>query len=91
MIRAGNVLQRTTVSLTGKSPADMAWNNLAAYVRQADPADVRSGKLDKHLDALDSLTLTSAYQYQLLSELYQKLGMTERQQEARARAAQRGF
>jgi len=69
--------------LDGEIPTYTAWNTLLAYIQKSNADDVRSGKLDKYLDALETPPNTGSSPYQTLFRFYKEKGLTARMESFR--------
>ncbi|MFI5381393.1 MAG: HEAT repeat domain-containing protein [Tepidisphaerales bacterium] len=73
-------------SLTGQVPAYTAWDILMNHIAACPPADLRAGKLDKYLDALESPPNIGSGPYQTLYRFYHEQKFTGRMQSFREKA-----
>ena len=70
----------------GEIPAFTAWKILFKHLRTQPPADVRAGKWDRYLDALEKVGNYGSSEPQYIYAFYLHCGMTERAVKYRAAA-----
>ena len=63
-------------TLTGQVPTYTAWDILMTYVTTVDAADLRAGKFDAYLEALESPPNIGSSPYQTLYRFYHDQGLT---------------
>jgi hypothetical protein len=73
------------ISLTGEIPSYTAWEILMKYISTCGPDDIRAGKLDKYLDALETPPNIGSRPLTLY-RFYHDNGFTDRMQSFRAKA-----
>lgn len=74
------------IYLSGQIPAYTAWDILMNYVTTLDTADLRAGKFDSYLDALETPPDIGSGPYQTLYRFYHDRGLRARMQPFRTKA-----
>jgi HEAT repeat protein len=73
-------------SLTGQIPSYTAWDILMTHISTCDVGDIRAGRFDKYLDALETPPNIGSRPFQTLYQFYHDNGLTDRMQSFRAKA-----
>jgi hypothetical protein len=73
-------------NLPGQIPTYTAWDILMNYVATLDAADLRAGKFDVYLDALETPPNIGSSPYQTLYRFYHERGLRTRMQTFRTKA-----
>ena len=73
-------------TLTGQVPAYTAWDILMTHITKCNPVELRDGKLDKYLDALETPPNIGSGPYQTLYRFYHEQKLTGRMQSFREKA-----
>ena len=73
-------------SLPGQNPSYTAWDILMTYISACDVGEIRAGRFDKYLDALETPPNIGSSPFQTLYQFYHDKGLTDRMQSFRAKA-----
>jgi HEAT repeat protein len=73
-------------TLPGQIPMYTAWDILMNYVTTLEPAELRAGKFDTYLDALETPPNIGSSPYQTLYRFYHERGLLNRMQTFRTKA-----
>lgn len=78
-------------NLTSQMPEYTAWEILMGYISGCNVADIRSGKLDKYVDALESPPNIGSGPYQTLYRFYSEHQLRDRMESFRQKAIKKNL